>query len=80
MKIRSAAILSVFIMGGTVSACARAAGSVATGRPPVAIEVAEVRRGDLVEAVEVVGSLSPRLAADLKSEYSGIVSAVHVTE
>jgi RND family efflux transporter MFP subunit len=35
---------------------------------------------DLVEAVDVVGSLAPKYAADVKSELSGIISGVYVTE
>jgi ABC-type Na+ efflux pump permease subunit len=35
---------------------------------------------DLVEGIEVVGSLSPKFTADVKSEYAGIVTEVYVTE
>lgn len=50
------------------------------GRPAVAVSVAAATIGDLVEAVEVVGSLSPKFAADVKSEVSGTVRAVYVTQ
>ena len=51
-----------------------------TGRPPVAVEVAKVTAMDLTEGVDVVGSLSPKFSADVKSEYQGIVTEVCVAE
>jgi membrane fusion protein (multidrug efflux system) len=51
-----------------------------TGRPPVAVEVTKVGTRDLIEGIEVVGSLSPKFSADVKSEYAGIVTEVYVTE
>jgi RND family efflux transporter MFP subunit len=52
----------------------------ATGRPPVAVTVAPVVTADLTESVDVVGSLAPKFSADVKSEVSGLVTAVYVTE
>lgn len=57
-----------------------AAATPSTGRPPVAVAVQTVAASDLVEVVEVTGSLSPKFAADVKSEVSGTVSAVYVTQ
>jgi RND family efflux transporter MFP subunit len=54
--------------------------AVATGRPPVAIEAVPAESADVVEYLDVVGSLAPKISARIKSEYSGIVAAVHVTE
>ena len=50
------------------------------GRPPVAVSVAPVTTADLEESVEVVGSLAPKFSADIKSEITGTVVAVYVTE
>ena len=50
------------------------------GRPPVAVEVTQAVTTDLTEGVDVVGSLSPKFGADVKSEYSGIVTDVYVNE
>lgn len=69
----------IFALGFATVACARSA-AVETGRPPVAVEVARAQSADVVESMDVVGSLAPKVAADVKSEYSGIVTAVHVTE
>ncbi len=52
----------------------------AAGRPAVAVEVVPAAVADLVEAVEVVGSLAPKVEAEIKSEYTGIVTAVEVKE
>jgi membrane fusion protein, multidrug efflux system len=77
---RDRVLLAMGIAGlAAAGGCARvepAAGE----RPPVAVEEAAVVAADLPEAVEVVGSLGPKFAAEIKSEYSGIVAAVHVTE
>ena len=48
--------------------------------PAVAVEATPVQARDLIEGIEVVGSLTPRFEARLKAEYSGIVSEVYVTE
>ena len=48
--------------------------------PPVAVEASQAQARDLVEGIEVVGSLTPKLEARLKAEYSGIVTEVYVTE
>ena len=66
-------------LAATLVACAQGE-SRTTGRPAVPVEVAEVEKANLMEAIEVVGSLAPKTAAELKSEYSGTVAAVHVTE
>lgn len=52
----------------------------ASGRPPVAVNVQPVIAADLTQAVDVTGSLAPKFSADVKSEVSGIVQAVYVTQ
>jgi membrane fusion protein, multidrug efflux system len=49
-------------------------------KPAVAVEVTNVAVTDLTEGIDVVGSLSPKFSADVKSEYPGIVTEVYVTE
>lgn len=48
--------------------------------PPVAVEASQAQARDLIEGIEVVGSLTPKLEARLRAEYSGIVNEVYVTE
>ena len=50
------------------------------GRPPVAVDVAAARPSTVTDAVEVVGSLAPKFVADVKSEVSGTVTEVYVTD
>jgi len=69
----------------TLAGCA-GSGTAATnsppevGRPPVAVSVSPVVVADLHQTVDVVGSLAPKFTADVKSEVSGVVTAVYVTE
>lgn len=50
------------------------------GKPPVAVEVAPAVEADIEESIEVVGSLEPKFAADIKSEFTAVVEEVYVTE
>jgi len=65
-----------------VAGCARQAAPDAgpVARPPVAVSAAPVVAGELQESVDVVGSLEPKFFADVKSEVTGTVTAVYVTE
>ena len=49
-------------------------------RPPVAVETAKAVASDLEEAVDVVGTLTARSEAEVKTEYSGTVAEVFVTQ
>ncbi|MBK9374250.1 MAG: efflux RND transporter periplasmic adaptor subunit [Holophagales bacterium] len=50
------------------------------GRPPVAVETAKATASELEETVDVVGTLTARSEADVKTEYSGTVVEVFVTQ
>ena len=50
------------------------------GKPAVAVEVFKVAASDISEGIDVVGSLSAKFGTDVKSEYTGIVAEVYVTE
>ena len=86
--IRAIRAIQVIAVGAALAAavaCSKEAAPEATaaaaaGKPPVAVAVGPVVVADLEESVEVVGSLAPKFAADVKSEVSGIVTAVYVTE
>jgi RND family efflux transporter MFP subunit len=61
--------------------CARGAGGAGgTAKPAVAVDAAPVVSGDLKESIEVVGTLAPKFQAEVKTEYSGTVTEVLVTE
>ena len=50
------------------------------GKPPVPVETAQAVLGDVEEGIDVVGTLSPKFQAEIKSEYGGIVSKIHVSD
>ena len=80
-----ARIFQLMILGSAAVAAAAcsndsAGETKASSRPPVAVSVARVVATDLQERLEVVGSLEPKFSADVKSELTGIVTAVYVTE
>ncbi len=52
----------------------------AAGKPPVAVEVAKATASEVVDGIDVVGSTASKFGADVKSEYTGIVTEVFVTE
>jgi len=77
---------SVFILL-TISVAASAAcsnkadsGPVEAGRPPVAVSVEAAVATDLLDTIDVVGTLEPKFTADVKSEVTGVVTEVYVTE
>jgi RND family efflux transporter MFP subunit len=52
----------------------------AKGKPPVAVEATKVSAADVIEGIEVIGTLAAKFGADVRSEYTGIVTDVYVTE
>ncbi len=49
-------------------------------RPPVAVEITKVAPSEVIGAIDVTGSLSYKFGAEVKSEYTGIVTDVFVNE
>ncbi len=49
-------------------------------RPPVAVEVTKGTAANITDGIEVIGTLSSKFGAEVKSEYTGIVAEVYVTE
>jgi RND family efflux transporter MFP subunit len=52
----------------------------AKGKPPVAVEATKVSAADVTEGIGVIGTLAAKFGADVRSEYTGIVTDVYVTE
>jgi RND family efflux transporter MFP subunit len=73
-------VLSIGFSGCSGKEEGRNPGEKNVERAPVAVEVAKVEVTDHSEGIDVVGSLAPKFAADVRSEYAGIVTEVHVTE
>lgn len=75
----AAAFTAAFLL--CVSGCSPKAGAREEAtKPPVAVEVTRAETAEFVESVEVVGTLSPKFSADVKSDYPGTVEQVMVTE
>jgi membrane fusion protein, multidrug efflux system len=81
LTLTAAAVAGLAAAGcGTKAQTQTAPAANGTGRPPVAVSVAPAVPSVLTETVDVVGTLAPKFAADVKSEVSGLVAAVEVTE
>ena len=84
MRTKSFFLLTLFMLLGASSCTQQTAGeagaSANEGRPAVAVEVAAASPAEMVESIEVVGTLTPKFQVDVKTEYSGIVTQVYVTE
>lgn len=81
MSSRLFSVLAVCAALLAVSACSqKAQGEAQTQRPPVAVDVVVATPGAFSEALEVVGVMTPKSAADVKAEYQGTVTQVLVTE
>ena len=50
------------------------------GKPAVSVDAANAATGDVIEGIEVVGTLSPKYQAEIKSEYGGVVARVYVND
>jgi len=75
----------ILFWGGVLYGCsaqgaAESSGKNDSARPLVAVEVLQVSPTDLTEVIDVVGSLSPKFQTDVKSQMTGLVREVCVTE
>lgn len=81
---RVVVLVVLSVAGMSLPSCSRTAPgeeqSAGGGRPPVAVTAVSAAPTNWTESVEVVGSLAPKFFADVKSEVSGTVAAVYVTE
>ena len=50
------------------------------GKPVVSVDAENTATGDVIEGIEVVGTLSPKYQAEIKSEYGGVVARVYVND
>jgi len=77
--IAGAMVLMVSLLGS--SGCSKKSGAESgAAKPPVAVETAVAASGDMVEGIEVTGSLEPKFFADVKTQIPGLVKQVYVTE
>jgi RND family efflux transporter MFP subunit len=80
---RTVKLAGVLALVVVTAACSRTGEGEATqsgGKPAVAVEVAPATTGELVQTIDVVGTLAPKFSADVKSEFTSVVEEVYVTE
>lgn len=80
---RTPLALFLLVLLLAASGCGKPAAGKASpdgSRPPVAVETAQAAPSELEDAVEVVGTLAAVREADVKTEYSGTVVEVFVTQ
>ncbi|HVN78784.1 MAG TPA: efflux RND transporter periplasmic adaptor subunit [Terriglobia bacterium] len=85
MRQRTHSIVLLVFLVGMAQGCRFTKGkqsdqASSSGPPKVAVDVTSVSRGEFADALEVVGSLSPKYEAHVKSEYQGIIERIYVTE
>lgn len=76
-RMRALTVTALVVAG--LASCSPQSEKVAE-KPPVAVETAKAERRSLSESVEVVGTLKPKFAADVRAEYPGTVREVLVAE
>lgn len=52
----------------------------AAGKPPVAVETAAAKTAELINGIEVTGTLEPKFAVDVRTQIPGLVKQVLVNE
>lgn len=68
-------------MVGMVSACSKGGETVRqTQKPPVAVEVQVAAPQEMVEGIDVTGTVEPKFYADVKTQIPGLIKQVYVTE
>lgn len=75
-----AALAAFLAAAGCSSKGGEKAKSAPAGKPPVAVDAAKATIGDVTEGIEVIGTLSPKYQAEIKSEYGGVVAQVYVND
>jgi len=78
------AIVLALVAGLSLAGCSRSsdgeAAVPAAEKPPVAVDTVTVTPGELTDSIAVTGTLQPKLAADVKAEFTAMVEEVYVTE
>jgi RND family efflux transporter MFP subunit len=70
-------ILFILLTGALMIGCSE---KKAVVQPAVSVEVVKVAAANMTQSIDVVGSLSAKFQADVKTEYSGVITQVYVTE
>ena len=78
----AAVALAAFLVAGGCSSKegAEKAKAAMAGKPAVSVDAANAATGDVTDGIEVVGSLSSKYQAEIKSEFGGVVAQVYVND
>jgi RND family efflux transporter MFP subunit len=77
---RTFALIMLTTALAAAAGCNKGETQMQVGRPPVAVSVTPATQANLDETIEVVGTLQAKFSSDVKSEMTGIVTDVYVTE
>jgi membrane fusion protein, multidrug efflux system len=80
MKLASVTGALCLLLGNGTGCSGKSEAKPATGVPQVAVEVMTVAGADLVDGIEVTGTLAPKFEAEVKTEIPGLVKELYVTE
>lgn len=82
MKQTSVNILALLIFI-SITACSKGDAKKSTGqaaKPPVAVEAVAAAASELIDGIQVTGSLEPKFSVDIKTQIPGLIQQVYVTE
>jgi len=82
MRTLITAATATLILSLAMSGCSKSSdgAKAQSGKPAVAVDVAAATAATLDQAIEVVGTLEPKYFADVKSEFTAVVTEVYVTQ
>lgn len=75
--------ISLFLLSAAglfFTACSQSSQPATAVKPPVAVEIATAALQNMLEGVDVTGSLDPKFWADVRTQIPGLVKQVFVTE
>lgn len=76
-----AGIVLMIIIAAAASACSKSnANKAPVSKPLIAVESSTAKPAELVENIEVTGSLEPKFSVDVKTQIPGLVKQVFVNE
>jgi RND family efflux transporter MFP subunit len=82
MKRTAGLIVALLVVMG-MTACGKGdekKGATPTVKPPVAVETVAASASELIDGIQVTGSLEPKFSVDIKTQIPGLIQQVYVTE
>jgi len=74
------ALIAAAMLAVAMTACGKSAGAGRGGAPPLAVDVAQAKRGDIATYLSLDGQIAPQQESVLSTPQSGTVASVFVTE